>query len=79
MVPASGKISVSLGFFALKWLKQDQKVTLLHQNVYRRGYLSIGKENLWDFVIRNQDENDVVTVQIANIECSWKYRLQENF
>ena len=42
-VPASGKPSVSLNFFATKWLKQDQKVTLLHQDVYQRGYLSIGK------------------------------------
>ena len=52
-VPASGKPSISLGFFAPKWLKQDQKVTLLHRDVYRRGYLSIGKDNLWDFVIRD--------------------------
>ena len=77
-VPASGKSSVSLGFFAPKWLKQDQKVTLLHRNVDRRGYLLIGKENLWDFVIRDRDRNDVVTVPIADVAYSWKHRLQEN-
>ena len=33
-VPVSGKLSVLLGFFALKWLKQHQKVTLLHRDVY---------------------------------------------
>ena len=33
-VPVSGKPSVSLGFFAPKWLKQDQKVALLHCDVY---------------------------------------------
>ena len=45
-VPASGKPSISLGFFAPKWLKQDQKVTLLQRDVYRRGYLLIGKDKL---------------------------------
>ena len=34
------------GFLFPQWLKQDQKVTLLHRDVYRRGYLSIGKDNL---------------------------------
>ena len=51
-------------------LKQDQKVTLLHQNMYRRGYLLIGKENLGDFVIRNRDSNDVDTIPIADIVYS---------
>ena len=35
-VPASGKPSVSLGFFAPDWLKQDQPVTLLHKNTHKR-------------------------------------------
>ena len=77
-VPVSGKPSVPLGFFAPEWLKQDQKVTLLHQDVYRQGYLLIGKENLWNFLVRDQDRNNVVTVPIANIAYSWKHRLQEN-
>ena len=46
--------------------------------MYRRGYLSIGKKNLWDFVIRDRDGNDGVTVPIADIAYSWKHRLQEN-
>ena len=37
-VPASGKPSVSLEFFTSALIKQDQKVTLSHRDVYRRGY-----------------------------------------
>ena len=46
--------------------------------MYGSIYLSIGKENLWDFVIRDRDGNDVVMVPIANIAYSWKHRLQKN-
>ena len=33
-VPAPGQSSHSLGFFHPKWLKQDQKVTVLHDDKY---------------------------------------------
>ena len=78
MVPASRKPSVLLEFFILEWFKQDQKLTLLHWNLYRQGYLLIGIKNLWDFVTRDWDRNNVVIVPIANIAYSWKRRLQEN-
>ena len=74
-VPASSKLSVSLGFFASKWLKQDQKETLLHHGLYRPVYLLIGKENLWDFVVHDRDKKNAVTVPIADIAYSWKHRL----
>ena len=77
-VPASETPSHQLGFFAPAWLKQDQKVTLLHRDVYRRGYLSIGTENLWEFVVRDRDGKDIVSVPIADIAYSWKNRIQEN-
>ena len=77
-VLASGKPLVSSGLFVPQWLKQDQKATLLHQIIYRRGCLSIGRENLWDFVINNRDGNNIVTVPIANILYFWQHKLQEN-
>lgn len=66
-VPASGKPSILLGFFASAWLKQDQKGTRLHRDAYRRAYFSIEKENLQIFVVQDQHGSDIVTVWIANI------------
>ena len=70
LVPASSKSSISLGFFSLVWLIQDQKVTFLHIDVYRRGSLSIGKDKLLGCVVRDQDGNDIVTVWIMGIAYS---------
>ena len=54
-VPASGKPSVSLGFFQPGWMKQDQKMMLLVDDVYKRGYLSLDDDNYWEFVTRGRD------------------------
>ena len=78
LVPASYKPPVKLGFLLLVLLKQDQKVTLLHRDMYGRGYISIGKSNLWEFLVCNRDGNDITFFPIANIAYSWKYRIQEN-
>jgi len=39
--------SIALGFFTPDWLKQDYKVTLLHKDKYKRGYLILDADNDW--------------------------------
>ena len=46
-VPSSGKPSASLGFFCPDWMKQDQKIAILHDKVYKQGYFNIDKENIF--------------------------------
>lgn len=77
-VPASGTLSVALGFFRSSWMKQDQKLTLLHDNVYKQGYLSLNKDNYWGFVTQGRDGRVMLRVDLKDIEYSWKMRLQEN-
>ena len=76
--PASGTPSVSLGFFRPGWIKQDQKVTVLHDNVYHQGYLSLDKNNLWEFVKRDRNGRVTLSLNLSDLEYSWKMRLQEN-
>ena len=76
--PASGKPSASLGFFRPDWLKQDQKVTLLQDDIYRCGYLSINNDNLWEFVTRDAEGQVLSKSDISDIQYSWKMRMQEN-
>ena len=54
-VTSTGKPSGSLGFFCLEWMKQDQKVSILYDEVYKQGILDINKDNLWEFVSHNPD------------------------
>ena len=49
-VPLTGKLSNFLDFFCPDWLKQNQKVSILHNEVYKQGYFNINKDNLWGFV-----------------------------
>ena len=42
--PAPGTPSMSLAFFRPKWMKQDQKVTILKDDTYTKGYLNINKD-----------------------------------
>lgn len=41
----------------------------------RGGNLLIEKDSLWEFVVHDQDENDIVTVPIADKAYSWKHRI----
>ena len=77
-VPASGKPSISLGFFNPGWMKQDQKITLLLNNRYRAGYLNLDKENYWEFVRRGRNGQVTQRESLRDLEYSWKMRLQEN-
>ena len=77
-VPSAGKPSASLGFFRPDWLKQGQKVMILHDDLYKQGYLNINKDNLWEFVSRDPDGRITFTHSLSNIQYSWKMRMQEN-
>ena len=77
-VPSSGKPSVSMGFFCPDWLQRDQKVTLLHDNVYKQGYLNINNDNLWEFVMRDKEGRITFNANLSDIQYSWKMQMQEN-
>ena len=77
-IPLTGKPSDSLGFFHPEWMKQDQKVSILHDEVYKQENLNINKDNLWEFVSRNPDGQIIFTHDISDIQYSWKIRMQEN-
>ena len=36
-------------------MKQDQKITILKDNVYKKGHLNINKDGLWEFVTYDAD------------------------
>ncbi len=77
-VPTSGEPTTSMGFFCPNWLKQGQKVTLLHDNIYKHGYLNLDKDNLWEFVTRDAEGRITSQIEIADLQYSWKMRMQEN-
>lgn len=77
-VSAGGIASESLGFFAPDWLQQDAKVTYLVGAEYKRGFLSLDKDCLWEFVTRGHDGKIVERVPLPDPSCSWKNYIQEN-
>ena len=77
-VPASGKPSISMGFFRPQWLKRDQKVTLLQNDIYQQGYLDLNDNNLWEFVKRDANGTIISCSDLSDIQYSWKMRMQEN-
>ena len=74
----TGKPSDSLGFFCPDWLKQNQKVSLLYDEVYKQGYLHINKDDLWEFVSCNPDGQITFSYNFLDTQYGWKMRLQEN-
>ena len=53
--PAPGTPSMSLAFFCQEWMKQDQKVTILKDDTYKKGHLNLDKNGLWEFVTYDAD------------------------
>lgn len=53
-------------------------MTLLHDNIYKHGYLNLDKENLWEFVTRDAEGRITSQIEIADLQYSWKMRMQEN-
>ena len=74
-VPSTGKPWDSLGFFRPYWLKQNQEVSILHDEVYKQGYLNINKDNSWEFISRNPDGQITFTYDLSDIQYSWKMRM----
>lgn len=58
-VSAYGMPSQTFNFFQPKWLKKGQIVMLLVNKEYKKGFLSLKEDNLWEFVIR--DHNGKIT------------------
>ena len=42
------------------------------------GYLSLSDDNLWEFVARDAKGDVKERIDISDIQCSWKMRMQEN-
>ena len=55
-VPSSGKPSVSLGFFRPDWMKPDQKVSILHDKVYKQGYHIYNIRNIEEFTEKRRQQ-----------------------
>ena len=77
-IPSTGNLSPSLGFFRPDWLKQGQKVMLLHDDVYKQRYLNINKDSLWEFVSRDADGRIMFIHSLSDLRYSWKMQMQEN-
>ena len=45
-VPSARKPSTSLGFFRPDWMKQGKKVMILHDDIYKQGFLNIDKNSI---------------------------------
>ena len=73
--PASGKPSISMGFFFPEWLKRDQKVTLLQNDVYKQGLLDFNDHNLWEFITRDIDSNITSRADLLDLQYTWKMRM----
>ena len=59
-------------------MKQDQKVLLLHDEVYKQGYLHINNDQMFEFVSRDSEDRITFTYDLSDIQYSWKMRMQEN-
>ena len=77
-VPSSGKQSILMDFFCPDWLQRNQKITLLHDNVYKQGYLNINDDNLWEFLMRDKEGWITFCTNLYDIQNLWKMQIQEN-
>ena len=76
--PVPGTPSMLLAFFCPKWLKQDQKVIILKDDIYKKGYLNINKDGLLEFVTYDADDKISYTSSLLDLQHTWKMRMQEN-
>ena len=51
---------------------------MLSNITYLHGYLSLLKDNTWEFVTRDCDGKITNTIDISDIQYSWKMCIQEN-
>ena len=59
-------------------MKQDQKVTLSKDDVYKKGYLNTDKNGHWEFVTYDADGRISHRSSLSDLQYTWKMRMQEN-
>ena len=76
--PAPGAPSMSLAFFRPEWMKQDQKVTLLKNGIFKKKHLNTDKNGHREFVTYDADGRISHTSSLSDLQYTWKMRIQEN-
>ena len=51
---------------------------ILHDDLFKQGYVNINKDNILEFVPRDPDGKITFTHSLFDIQYSWKMRIQEN-
>ena len=51
---------------------------LLHDDVYKQGFLNIDKNSMWNFVSRDADGRISFSYSLADLQFSWKIMMPEN-
>ena len=59
-------------------MKQKQKVTILKDDTYTKGYLNINNNRYWEFVTYDTDSIIVSRSSLSDLQYTWKMRIQEN-
>ena len=49
-------------------MKQDQKIALLHDEIYKQGYLNINKDNIFEFVPQDAEGRITFTYDLVDIQ-----------
>ena len=57
-----------LAFFCPEWLKQDQKVTILKDDIYKKGHLNINKDGIWEIVTYGDDDRISYTSSLLDLQ-----------
>ena len=56
-------------------MKQEQKVMLLHDDVYKQGFLNINKNSMWEFVSCDANSRILFSYLLADLQFSWNMRM----
>ena len=59
-------------------MKQDQKITILKDDVYKKKHLNINKVSFWEFVTYDVDSRINYTSILSDFQYTRKIRIQEN-
>ena len=69
---------MSLAFFRPEWMKQDQKVTILKDDIYKKEHLNIDTNGHWEFVTYDADGRISSTSSLSDLQYMWRMRIQKN-
>ena len=67
---------MSLAFFCPKWVKQDQKVTILKDDVYKKGHLNINNNGHWEFVTYDAHDRISYKSSLSDLQYTWKIKMK---